>query len=223
MMILGDCREWLESVPSCLTVDALVTDPPYGVGFKGKKTKDTINRPATVYEDSPESFRSVVLPAIDSALKRAARGAIFCGTRNLQEYPKAVDIGGIVCPAGGGFSPWGFCCYNPVLFYGKNPYVSTGKGSYPTWTTIYHPGMHITGENDNQHPCPKPIAFMEWLVDFATLPGETILDPFAGSGTTGVAALRLGRKFIGVEIEPKYFDIACQRIESALNQGRLFA
>ena len=55
-----------------------------------------------------------------------------------------------------------------------------------------------------------------------TDPGETVLDPFMGSGTTGVACAKLGRKFIGIEIEPKYFDIACKRIEEAYSQGDFF-
>ena len=63
---------------------------------------------------------------------------------------------------------------------------------------------------------------MNWLVSRASLPGETILDPFMGSGTTGVACANLGRKFIGIEIEEKYFDIACKRIEIAYRQPRLF-
>lgn len=63
---------------------------------------------------------------------------------------------------------------------------------------------------------------MEWIVDLATTRGQTILDPFMGSGTTGVAAVKLGRKFIGIEIEPKYFDIACRRISEALKQPDMF-
>jgi DNA modification methylase len=62
---------------------------------------------------------------------------------------------------------------------------------------------------------------LEWVKDFSD-PGETILDPFMGSGTTGVAAIKLGRRFIGIELEPKYFDIACRRIEEAWKQPRLF-
>ena len=70
------------------------------------------------------------------------------------------------------------------------------------------------------HPTQKPIALMEWLIKKTV---GNILDPFMGSGTTGVACMNLGRKFIGIEIEPKYFDIACERIENAQRQERLFA
>lgn len=76
------------------------------------------------------------------------------------------------------------------------------------------------GEKVN-HPTEKPVEVMKWCIGF--LPdAQTILDPFMGSGTTGVAAVQLGRDFIGIEREPKYFDIACRRIEQAQRQGDLF-
>jgi DNA modification methylase len=71
------------------------------------------------------------------------------------------------------------------------------------------------------HPTMKPVDLMTWCIQRAGAP-ETILDPFMGSGTTGVAAIQLGRKFIGIEREEKYFDIACRRIEQAAKQGQLF-
>ena len=71
------------------------------------------------------------------------------------------------------------------------------------------------------HPTQKPIAVMDWAIRQIGH-AETILDPFMGSGTTGVAAVKLGRKFIGIEIEPKYFDISCRRISEVLKQGDLF-
>ena len=78
------------------------------------------------------------------------------------------------------------------------------------------------GFEHDDHPCPKPVEWALWLCERAAESGDTILDPFMGSGTTGVACVRLGRKFIGIEIEPKYFGIACKRIEDAYNQNALF-
>ena len=72
------------------------------------------------------------------------------------------------------------------------------------------------------HPTQKPLKVMRWCIAQAGNP-KTTLDPFMGSGTTGVACMNLGRKFIGIEIEPKYFDIACERIENAQRQARMFA
>ena len=76
-------------------------------------------------------------------------------------------------------------------------------------------------KDGKQHPTQKPLAVMKWCIEQVGKP-QTILDPFMGSGTTGVAAVQLGRKFIGIEREPKYFDIACKRIEQASAQGQLF-
>lgn len=205
----GDCREVLPAIGS---FDCLITDPPYGVDFTGKVTKHTNNSGVQTYIDTEEYFNSIVMPAVQQALTLTKRGAIFCGTRRLQEYPKANDIGGIICPNGGGRSAWGFGCYHPVLFYGKSsPYIACGMGARPTAKAIWHPGMHVTGELFD-HPCPKPIEFMVWVIQTATLPGESIIDPFMGSGTTLVAAKDLGRSAVGIEIEEKYCEIAAKRL-----------
>ena len=73
------------------------------------------------------------------------------------------------------------------------------------------------------HPTQKPVALMAYMVQTYSNEGETILDPYMGSGTTGEACMNLGRDFIGIEREPKYFDIACRRIEDAQRQCRLIA
>jgi site-specific DNA-methyltransferase (adenine-specific)/modification methylase len=78
------------------------------------------------------------------------------------------------------------------------------------------------GNEDRYHPTQKPLEVMKWVIELCPK-ADTILDPFMGSGTTGVAAIQLGRKFIGIEREERYFDIACQRIEQAVAQGQLFA
>jgi site-specific DNA-methyltransferase (adenine-specific) len=79
------------------------------------------------------------------------------------------------------------------------------------------------GRKANGHPCSRAVGHFRWLMRWWSEEGETILDPFMGSGTTGEAALTSGRKFVGVEIEQKYFDTACRRLEQALKQQRLFA
>jgi adenine-specific DNA-methyltransferase len=78
-------------------------------------------------------------------------------------------------------------------------------------------------ERSAQHPTQKPLALMAHIVKSSTRQCSTVLDPFMGSGTTGVAAIQLGRKFIGIERDERYFDIACKRIEQAVAQGQLFA
>ncbi len=218
-LYLGDCREIM---PTLERPDAVITDPPYGVGFSGKRTKHTTNIHDFVYQDDEEHFRSAVLPAVSMAIACADHAAIFCGTRRLMEYPPPAEIGGIVCPNGVGPSSWGFGCFHPVLFYGVSPYLKSGLGGRPTATVMYSGGVRFAEESgSNDHPCPKPVAFMDWLVNLASLERQTVLDPFMGSGTTGVSAVRAGRRFIGIEIEPRYFDIACRRIEQAQRQGDL--
>lgn len=219
----GDCRDILAELPGCFRVDALITDPPYGIDFTGKATKDTTRDDTYgAYADTSENFAQVVVPAINQALSIADRGAVMCANRSAFRLPNPSDIGGIYAPAGAGMSSWGFVCLHLVLFYGVSPFLVTGKGSRPTATAILHPGGHITGEQSIDHPCPKPVSYMRWLVETASLPAHTILDPFMGSGTTGVACAKLGRKFIGIEVEPRYFDIACKRIEDAYAQADLF-
>jgi site-specific DNA-methyltransferase (adenine-specific) len=79
------------------------------------------------------------------------------------------------------------------------------------------PGIQPTSRN---HPTEKPVPLLSAIIE--AVPGATILDPFMGSGSTGVAAIQRGRRFIGIEIEPRYFDIACRRIEQAQRQGDIF-
>jgi site-specific DNA-methyltransferase (adenine-specific)/modification methylase len=100
------------------------------------------------------------------------------------------------------------------------------KSGFYKFFNLIHGGVinndSLTGNNSERfHPTQKPIALMKWCIEQAGSP-KTILDPFMGSGTTGVAAIQMGRKFIGVEREPKYFDIACKRIEQASKQVDMF-
>ena len=106
-----------------------------------------------------------------------------------------------------------------VLFYGTDPHARS-KG----WMASSVEGRSGMEKGlRTHHPCPKPESFMRWMVGKASLEGETVLDPFMGSGTTGVSCANLARSFIGIEIEPAYFDIACRRIEDAQRQQRMFA
>lgn len=86
------------------------------------------------------------------------------------------------------------------------------------WNGMLRQGDSIT----RQHPTQKPVQVMEWCIGQLPDDVHSIIDPFMGSGTTGVAAVGLGRKFIGIEKEPKYFDIACKRISDAIKQPGLF-
>ena len=218
VLYLADCRDVL---PTLSGVDAVVTDPPYGVGLTGKLWHST-SRGKTIkskitydlYEDTTENFDLVVLPALRTALELATHGAVFMASQSVWRLPPFRALGGIFSPAGTGRGSWGFQCFMHCAFYGRDPYGCTRpNGRY---------GIYGNDSNLIDHPCAKPIQAMLWAVERASLLGNLVLDPFMGSGTTGVACARLGRRFIGIEIEPRYFDIACRRIEEAQRQGDLF-
>ena len=208
----GDCREVL---PTLGRVDSVITDPPYGVGFSGKTWFSQNRGKARVsndgysqYDDTRDNFTSVVLPAIEAALSLASCGLIFMADTSLWMLPPGVGLGGVFSPAGTGLSSWGFQNFIHCSFYGKDPYLSAGLGSRPN-------GKYGTWANDANktgHPCAKPLDVMLWAVGRASLPEQTILDPFMGSGTTLVAAKQLGRRAIGIEIEERYCAIAAERL-----------
>lgn len=221
ILIHGDCREWLSSLPPCFRADALITDPPYGVNLgdhdaaKEKRPQFLAKQHYESYEDTEANLLEVVIPAVKATLERVDRGIVFCAGLHIWHFPKASVVGGVYLPAACGRNPWGFASLAHCLMYGKAPDLQKGAK---------HTAIRSSEPSDkNGHPCPKPTGWMNWAVDIASRHGETVIDPFMGSGTTGVACVTQGRKFIGVEIEKKYFDIACTRVENALRQERMFA
>jgi DNA modification methylase len=205
----GDCLEILPALADGFA-DAIVTDPPYGVGFTGKATKWT--GPSGGYlehNDTREAVRDVVVPVIASLVARGLRVVLTPGFRCLWLYPEPRQLGVIYYPSGAGSGPWGFSCSQPILYYGKDPYLSHGLGGRPDSFSSFE-----TTEAGIDHPCPKPVGVASWLVAKASLENEIVLDPFCGSGTTGVACLRLGRRFIGIEKDAKYAAIARERLEA---------
>lgn len=212
-LILGDCREVL---PAVGRVDVVVTDPPYGVGLgvgNDKRAGHGLARQAYAsYEDTPENYREVIVPAVAAALRMSSRGAVFC-SRHFGLLPEPDAVGGVYIPASLARSRWGFNQLQHVFFYGTAPGLNAG--SRPTVL------LSVETAEPCEHPCPKPLGWMTWLVGTSTRPGEAVLDPFMGSGTTGIACTKLGRRFIGIEIEPSYFDLACRRIEAAYREPRL--
>ena len=218
-LYLGDCREIL---PTLGKVDAVVTDPPYGIGFTKKSSGykgNEVHQASHVYSDDPKEIREMLAAAIPLALSIAGRALIFSGPAAIWSYPEPAAIGSVYTPAGAGRCAWGFQGTHPILFYGKDPFLQDGSGGRPNSFRDEQPN---TESRQIDHPTPKPLKWMLWAVGRATRYNERILDPFMGSGTTGVACVKLGRKFIGIEIEPKYFDIACRRIEAAYAQPDLF-
>jgi site-specific DNA-methyltransferase (adenine-specific) len=210
----GDCLEILPTLPK---VDTVITDPPYGInGGIGGDARD-FGKSAYIssWPDTPAYIETVCAPAISLCTSMAIPMAVTPGIRSLHLYPLPRDMGCFWTPAACTHGPWGFTTFQPILYYGKD--WRAGKGALPS-------GRIVTEASEkNGHPCPKPIGAWKWLVDKVAPPLTAVTDPFMGSGTTGVACMQLGRKFIGIEIERKYFDIACERIENAQRQARMFA
>ena len=195
----ADCRDVL---PALSSVDAVVTDPPYGVNCKYEG-----------HDDSAEGYEIFCAGWFDLCHERAATILLTPGTKNVAMWSRIRPYKWILAwlkPGAMGNSPVGVCNWEPVLMWGKGTRDKTDVFSAPI----------IPTKETGSHPCPKPVAWAEQAIQ--RTPAQTILDPFMGSGTTGVACARLGRKFIGIEIHEPYFDIACRRIEEAQKQSDLF-
>lgn len=199
-LYLGDCREILPM----LSPEAFVTDPPYGLGEKwsGGPVEWPLHHIDGMGWDQTTHDLVARLPSL----------AEHCIIWGGHLYPLPPRRG------------W--------LLWDKINRKFTSGHAEMAWSTLDQPVKAfnlatniftpiVRGFEPKEHPTQKPIALMEWCLGFLS-PDLSITDPFMGSGTTGVAAVKLGRRFTGIEIEPKYFDIACRRIEHATRQHNLF-
>jgi DNA modification methylase len=195
----GDCREILLTLPK---VDAVVTDPPYGIahiwsggserhGWTKANAEAGLRNEWDVVAPDAETFRLIV---------GAGKKVVIWGGNYFDLPPSR---------------RW--------LVWNKPERGFSLAEAELAWTNMNAVVRVFDGarsEPRRVHPTQKPVALMAWCINQCGRP-ETILDPFMGSGTTGVACAQLGRKFIGIELERKYFDIACRRIEDAQRQGSL--
>lgn len=245
-LYLADCREVLPTLPK---VDAVITDPPYGVT---SCTWDQIDV-EEMWKALPKvvSIMTATQP-FAAELIMANRSRFKCEWIWVKNQPSGIASAEWM-PMKNHESVLVFCDGKPT--YNKQPTRSTitdrklggrnGKlDTRPVGITGMKPMKKGNPENvlramvnprsvltfdippnskGKLHPTQKPVALMAYMVQTYSNEGETILDPYMGSGTTGEACMNLGRDFIGIEREPKYFDIACRRIEDAQRQGRLIA
>jgi site-specific DNA-methyltransferase (adenine-specific)/modification methylase len=210
----GDCADIL---PKLGKVDAVVTDPPYGIGESSEKVKSrqrTKNGNSKALADqrdygnfnwdqkTPEKF------IFDKICNISTCQIIFGG--NYFELPPSK-------------------CW---LVWDKENGENDFADAELAWTNLnkavrlkrymWNGMLRANKEPRGDHPTQKPIGIMEWCISHLPENSQTILDPFMGSGTTGVAAVKMGKQFIGIEREQKYFDVACRRIEDAQRQESLF-
>jgi site-specific DNA-methyltransferase (adenine-specific) len=186
----GDCREILPQLSS----GPILTDPPYGNETNYLSFNDD--------KETLQKLISDIAPLILSA----PRALITPGIANIDLYPKPEWILAWFTPAGAGSGPWGFCCWQPILAYGKDPYLTSGMGRRPD-AIIATETSEVNG-----HPCPKPLGVWKQLLKRLSPGDEIIIDPFMGSGTTLRAAKDLGRRAIGIEICEEYCEISAKRL-----------
>lgn len=213
-LYLGDCMEIL---PTLDKVDAVITDPPYGKINRKNSGLRNLDRGVADIADFEIKELAELLAKHGSSIY------VWCGTEQVSELRAAMVNLGMSSR---------LCIWektNPSPMNGQHLWLSSietcvfGKESGAVFNEhCASPVFRLPTEPKEYHPTAKPIPLMERLIKASTNEGMTVIDPFMGSGTTGVAAIQMGRKFIGIEREPKYFDIACKRIEQASKQVDMF-
>lgn len=225
-LYLGDAREILPTISECR---ALITDAPYRVtsggfgnlegGFSGW-IKDSYNNNGAIVTcdlDWPDW-----MPLAFKALSDEAHAYIFTNDRNLPRAWSAAE--------GAGFDfhrllTWDKKTALPNRWYIQNcEFIWFGKKgrAYQINDCGSTALQRMFQRDDSEHPTEKPVPLCSLYVENSTSIGDVVLDPFMGSGTTGCAAVYLRRKFIGIEIEEKWFDVSCRRIERAVKSPQLF-
>lgn len=214
-LYLGDCRNLLNALPRS---DALISDPPYGIDFKWKGANRRGRASGLSWglgRQSAEPEWSDIIgdnEAFDPSPWLKFDQIILWGGNN---YP---------LPPARGWLIWDKRCGSTPDNHGDAEMAWTNLDSVirihrQLWRGIVRQGDENVANGNKEHPTQKPLALMTWCCRMTT---GAILDPFMGSGTTGVAAVKLGRRFIGIEIEPRYYEIALRRISEALKQPDMF-
>jgi site-specific DNA-methyltransferase (adenine-specific)/modification methylase len=202
-LYLGDCMEIL---PTLGKVDAVISDPPYGIHVS---TRVNFNKKQDWDKERPDLTPWLAI----------GKYHLFWGGQYFADK----------LPMKEGWLTW---CKRPIDmdFSNDNRSYATTELAWRDWgkakfyCQVWDGGMRagLAENRDFCHPSQKPIELMEWCINQLPQESQVIIDPFMGSGTTGVAAVKMNRKFIGIEREQKYFDIACKRIEQSQAQSTLF-
>lgn len=228
-LLLGDC---LEIMPTLDPVDAVVTDPPYEAVMQGRWGVLSERAPSSHVRHHALGFEAIddIRGEVAREVVRAANGwaLIFCMAEGVRAWRDEIEATGAK--------------YKRALVWIKPDAMPQFNGQGPSvghemmvaawcgpgksmWNGGGKPGTFIHNKNTpggSVHPTQKPLPLLTELVTLFSNQGHVILDPFSGSGTTGVACVKLGRSFIGIEKDPEYFDIMCRRIDEATRQPDLF-
>lgn len=203
-LYLGDC---LEIIPTLGKVDAVVTDPPFGMCFVSCRRKlETKHMP--IKNDS-----NIEMLQYAMRIEAAHSKYVFCRWDNLPEIPKPKSVITWIKEnhSMGDLNHEHARQTELVLFYTGDNHFFPSKRPNDV--------IKCSRTGNNYHPTEKPVPLMQEIIK---LTNGRVIDPFMGSGTTGVACAKMGRKFIGIEIDENYFNIACKRIEGAYNQPDMF-
>ena len=224
---LGDCLEVMKQIPD-KSVDSVITDPPYEISNSGGGMMSRDNRKFIQEIDSMgmcksnfdvQSFLNILLDKFKS--KQAFNGIFFCSMKQIADYLNWAKKEGLQ----NGIGVWhktnpAPLCNNKYLndieywIYIKGSLSKIG-GSYKTKSMVYQSSINKVDKTLYKHPTIKPIPLVEKFLINHTNIDSVVLDPFMGSGTTGVACKNLNRKFIGIEQDPTYFQIAKERINGS--------
>jgi DNA modification methylase len=200
----------MEILPTLDKVDAVITDPPYGMNWNTDSTRFSGG-------GSPGIKRDRIIgdnkPFDPSPFFSVGKSHLFWG---FNHFAQRLPVGKTLIWLKQQPNSFGSFLSDAELAW-----CSGGNGVWAYFSPRSIATAVKEGLGSVAHPTQKPVSLMEWCIEQAGNP-QIILDPFMGSGTTGVAAIQMGRKFIGIEREPKYFDIACKRIEQASKQVDMF-
>lgn len=203
-LLLGDCREIAAALPRPA---AVISDPPYGMSHdtdSRRFTRGKGRRWGEVVGDDAEFDPRPWLAAADTVL-----------LWGLNHFPRHLPPG-----AGLVWLKRHDAAFGSFLSDGEMAWLNKGRGVYAFRDFS---GNAEAASGQRVHPTQKPVALMRWCIQRAKVPaGGAILDPYMGSGSTGVAAVQMGHPFVGVEIEERYFDAACARIDRAQRQSDMF-
>lgn len=215
-LYLGDC---LEVMPTLGKFDAVVTDPPYGIGeaagksaSRGKPINSSHSQSRAIARATDYGFAEWDDKTADAAVAEAIELAKWSIVFGGNYYDLAPTSCWLIWDKLNGDSDFADC---------EMAWTNLPK-AVRRLKFLWHGCMRRERDVQRQHPTQKPAGVMKWCIEHLPAPNTTIIDPFMGSGTTGVACQKLGRVFTGIELDPGYFDIACKRIEEAMRQPDLF-
>ena len=219
-LYLADCRDVL---PSLSGIDAVITDPPYGIGFKYDNHNDS--------DYGPEGYGAWLWNIIEMSEQLCSPGApifVWQTQKSIKHFRDWFPRDWRFFVAAKNFvqmrpTPMQYS-WDPVLAWwvdGQKPWTEgTANRDFHIANTALMIGSGRNGQD--HHPCQRSLDQVSHIIRQWVRPASVCLDPFMGSGTTGVACISQGRSFTGVEIDPGYFAIACRRIEAATRQADLF-